>query len=538
MGSAKHLVQSKTSQLVTRLLENPQLPAHIRDLPSSQLKRLLEYIGKEDSQDLLVHATADQISDIIEADTWTSDAPGREEFFSPDRFLEWIVLWSEISTPYLCLRLKELGSSIFSLALDRYILVVDIQEVGVSGPVEVFSQFGVMTKEEMHWDTLLSILSELWDEDAPFVEEVLANCCMRRSLTVDNTHIAANENLAQDVENERDQRRRARGYVTSQNAAAFLDRINTASLDELIAEKDYDPFTAIQIRRQQSAIPKTETEVSASRSQYGHKSTADAVYNAARQTREVEILLEPLLGQKEPDGLLLSDESGANKPQLYLDQKLQELQTTRPDLGVIRTNEIVYLSNVLVEGTTLDGRRIEERESMQIVRQTCNLGLTHCVYEIPWESESEILLEFLVHEPGLIKAFNVGYWLIMAVRHRVHTAVQDALLSEQVQRKLHDAHWLTTQFSTGSATHESRRAEKRLSLGNLNAVLDDLSILCDNNFCQQLKILGADLPRFPNSLDAVSPSIHVDKSWRFISLNEEINAIRNLLSNLDRLMFR
>src|SRR5690606_23109307 len=83
---------------------------------------------------------------------------------------------------------------------------------------------------------------------------------MRRSLLVDKTYIAGNDTLEHNLSGARDRRRRDHGYITPEDAAAFLHKERSSTLEQLMIEVRYDPLTALHLaamtRQTQSPLPK------------------------------------------------------------------------------------------------------------------------------------------------------------------------------------------------------------------------------------------------------------------------------------------
>lgn len=531
MTKGKHPVRPQSSNLVAKLLDNPQLPAYIPKLPGSALTKLVQNIGKEDAQELLVYATPEQITDLVETDAWESPHPGAEETFAPGKFLEWLELWHDMGAVFLTEKLQNVGSQMFALTLHRFVVVVDIHEVGVSGSMDTFGNFGVIPKEQEHWPSIFRLLADVWDQDAEFLEESLAYCCQRRSLVIEKTYITDNENLAPDVDGERDRHRRERGYVTSLSAGALLGRIRQLTLQELLLETAYDPYTAMQLSRSTSS--KFSTTDSS-------ESTLDTTAQddiAKSQLAELEELLEPIL-QEEVQSQMLRLSGPEQAESLYLDRQLRRLGQDNPGALEQRYRELIYLANVLMEGSTLQGKRMTETEATTCVQRTCNLGLLYCVREAPWDSEMNILQELVDREPGLIKTFGIGYRVISDIPNKVYLALRRVLQADKMQRRLQKDPWLQELIQEEFLPLRLGRLTTKRQNRHFNALLDSLLFCFDAGTCERLRIIGDTLPRFPNSLDGkTGQSIYVDKSWRFITEPDDIRKILYFLDNLESTVF-
>lgn len=535
MAQRKLPARSAITSLLALNEENPQLPAYIRQLPPGDLIRLVDYLGKEDAQLLLAHATANQISELVETDAWVSGGPGRQERFSPEKFLEWLEIWNDSGAPMLCRRLKELGSEYFALTLHEYVVVVDTYEVGVEGSTDQFDRYAVIPKNEEIWPLLFEFMTQVWNEDPDFLEEVLGNCCMRRSLTIEKTHVTHNENLALDVESSRDRHRRDRGYVTSISSAAFLKRIRTTSLDELLLDGSYDGFSAVQLRNmQQSSSADSDSEEQDLEQNTRIDDNAHAPADAS--LAELQAVLSPVLQSPALDVLMLDGPDSQNSS--YLERQLARLGTEKPDVAEDRIRELLYLSNILMEGTTIAGVRLEQREAMLAATHTVNLGLTYFVFVEPWLGEEELLAEILENEPGLIKAFNVGYRLLMELARNVEQALHDALKDERIARKLRGERELARDIRDAMTRYGNCRRTGQSCQATLQQLTDSLSILFDAGTCIEISLMADDFPRFPKSLAPnFEPGIRVTQIARFIAVPGDLELLNDSLKSLtDRLL--
>lgn len=531
MAQRKLPARSDITSLLNRTEDNPQLPAYIRQLPATDLVRLVDYLGKEDAQALLVHATANQIRELVETDAWITPAPGAQERFSPDRFLEWLELWSDSGAQVLCQRVKELGNELLALTLHEYAVVVDIHEVGVVGSSDTFGRFTVVPKNEETLPLLFEFITQIWNEDPEFLEEVLGSCSLRRSLTIEKTYITHNENLALDVEVARDRRRRDHGYVTPLSAAAFLKRIRVSSLDELLIDGSYDGYSAVQLRSMQRSSPDRD-DSSLPISEQKASEPEETRSPAEQALEELHAIFNPMLQSPALDVLLLEGPAQQQNSS-YLERQLSRLGANNPTAADARMREILYLSNILMEGTSVGGARLDQRGAMLAAMHTANLGLTYCIFVEPWGSEEELLVELLENEPGLIKAFNVGYHLLMDLAQRVESATGAALENERVARHLHSDPELASEIRDSFSRYQNRRHAGLPSQSVLQELTSNLSILFDPATCAEIDILGDDFPRFPESLKPdFKPGLRVSRSAHFISELKELDVLANSVDAL------
>ena len=523
----------KSASLVDRLQDNPLLPTYIDTLPAPVFKKLVLHIGKEDAQELLRYATDLQIRELIETDAWNSQVPGTEEKFDPAKFLEWILLWQDMSSAFLTAKLVSLGSEMLALALDKYIVVVDLDEVGVSGPVDTFSQFGVMTRDEDQWELILNLLVDVWNEDPEFLEEALAYCCMRRSLFVEKTYISGNETLEQNVEGRRDHHRRKLGYISSTSAASFLTQAKVTEIDKLIIEVAYDLYTSIHIKAMRKATgsaPKRQQTPGFSSTKSDSGAGNVNLFQLKLQELDALLIQHEIVDPAPFDRLLASPNA---KEDLYIKRQLRELAKQDPIALDHRQDEIIYLANLLVEGTEVQRNRINELDAIKYVLGTCNLGLEYCVFEESWGSEKEILHALLRQEPGLIKAFRIGYNLISQLPIRAAATLEQELMSAKALRKLHGYPWIEELVKKTFARPIHGRAAS-ISSECLAVLLDALLPIGDNSICQQLRILCDSFPCYPQSLQpGENTQIYVDKRWRAIETWADLQQLYSFIKSVN-----
>lgn len=537
MANRKQSAPTTKSALINKILANPQFPAYVQTLEPQVLNKLVQRVGKEDAQALLTHATDIQIRDLIETDTWCSNNPGEEEAFDPAKFLEWLELWIDMGPDFLTAKLKALGSELFAFTLQRFVVVVDLDEIGVSGAVDTFHNFGVMPKSDAEWPLILRLLIEAWDEDATFLEECLARCCQRRSLVVEKTYITDNESLEFDVAGNRDRHRREQGYVTSVSAAAFLTQARDNAMNQLLIEVAYDPLTSVHLRQASLRSAVDSGNAPSIHSESNSATPEPATATAEEAWQELNLLVSALTTEAESPAarLLLGSDTDS---ELYLKRQLRILELQNPQALVARQNEIIYLANILMEGVSIQSRRMSELEAAQCANATVNLGLMFCVFEEAWDDEQAILNSMLLEAPGLIKAFRVGYHLLCQIPPQIMVALQQELTTPYARRRLRREPWIQ-QLVTDSL-HGLDQGPWIYSgvIHRVDTILEAMSLIADNTICQQLSILNNELPCFPESLDAnTAASFHVDSRWRFIETPADLQRLQAYLGNLHGLLF-
>lgn len=517
--------------LVRKILDNPNLPAYIAHLESPILNRLINYVGKEDAQELIAHATPEQVKDLIEVDVFSNSAPGREEQFDPDRFLEWLVLFEDLGPGFLAEKVVGLGEGILALTLDKHVVVVDVTRVGVTDnhfeavAIETFANYGVLPKDEDSWPQLREILTLVWDADPDFIETVLARCCQRRSLMSEQTHIAGNDTLDVDVAFEREGSRRAKGFVTPLSAAVFLGEAKGASIEDLLIGVTYDPVTAMHLRA-----------IRAQRAARGevHQRSADQREMAksdAEPGNIEDLLVEAKVLRPSAATSLLSG------PRRETDLELRSLMRALGDRDhealEQRFDEILFLANTLVAGTSFQGRVFTEAEAVQCVYATANLGITFCREEEPFDDDSTMLRTFLEMPPGLIKAFRIGYHLIGQLPFKAIVALVRLLSSTRAQRTLRSHRWLQERIAEDLEIESLRHGVTFDHIAKAKEVLVMMATLFDATTCEQLRIICDPVPCMPRSLESGAQGLTVNRATRYIRTPGDLARILGFLDAVE-----
>ena len=517
--------------LVKRLLNNPSLPAYVANMRAPVLHNLITHIGKEDAQELMVLASPEQMRELIALDVWADDGPGTAEQFDPAKLLEWLELWRDMDAKFLVQKLAEVGSELFSAALLDYVVVVDLDTVGVQGDVDVFGRYGVLPEDHNHWPIIFELLAEIWSEDPDLLLDVLGRVCVRRSLSSDTAAISdADLLVAEDLAGDHADAQMDRGYVSALQAALFLGEAKGTALDDLLIQVTYDQISALHLRRTQRQRDTTgspaaqNTESRAAAHQPEPATPADADFKALDA-----LLVEAEITTPVNAGLLAAPEGDAGS---YLNAALKALGATDTAALAARQDELIFLSNVLLVGSHIQGEAFQRAEAAQAVSATCNLGLTYCVEVEPWDTEQAIVESFLTEPPGLIKAFRIGYHLLGNRSARAVAKLAQQLTGAGLQRRLHAHPWLQERVETLFAHYDRATNPSPDLVQQLPPLFERMSLILNSTTCQQLRLLCDPFPCYARSLDADAESIRVDRSRRFVSTPGDLANIDGFLDGL------
>src|SRR5262249_22974795 len=119
----------KFTQLLTRLLDTPALPAKIAALEPAALARLIDDVGLEDAGELVAFATTEQLAHVFDEDLWKHERPGEDERFDGERFVVWLEVMLEGGDDLLAKRLVELPEDLVTMAFHERMLVLRVDEM-------------------------------------------------------------------------------------------------------------------------------------------------------------------------------------------------------------------------------------------------------------------------------------------------------------------------------------------------------------------------------------------------------------------------
>jgi hypothetical protein len=370
-------------KLLARVLETPELGLQIQSLPAPVLGKLIDHVGLEDAGELVALATTDQLSRIFDEDLWQSARPGEDERFDAARFLLWLEIMLEAGERFVAERLVELPQDLVTLALHRHLLVIsfeDLQSALTAGDDEAEATekaFASCLSEEIDeyqliwrggdgWDSVLAALLALDREHHSLLVDLLERCAhLSREYIDDNGGLyevlSSEETLEVDLAAERETRRAERGYVAPSAAAAFLRLAKKQGAGDT-SFNDHDPLTRAYFR-ELSRTPAAPTPQATT---------------APPRPRDLWQLLEAsgITGEDAPRlqlGAAQGQTAEAAEPLVVV--ALRQLAVEAPEKFAERSEELAYLSNVLLAGAAPEGRRLRPLEAVEHVMACVSLGL-------------------------------------------------------------------------------------------------------------------------------------------------------------------
>lgn len=387
------LFQPGARRLLARILEQPDLPAEVQRLAPPVLGKLIEHVGLEDAGEIVALASTEQLAQVFDEDLWKNERPGQEEQFDAGRFLVWLEVMLEAGDSFAAKRLSELPEDLVTLALHKHVLVLTLEalaaeiEAADDGDLtekalgdclgEELDEYQLIARQHDGWDNLLTVILALDRDHHPFLQRVLERCAhMAQSHIEDNGGLyevlTSEEMLAADVAGEREDRRAEMGYVAPQAASSFL-KLARVEPDSAAAERD--PVTRAYFRGLIKTPPRQ-----AGRGPHSEPDSSPPAALAAVSSSNgglAGLLREAGIGAPAEAQRLLPAPAGAPAAatQPLLIRAMQRLAAEDPGRFAERTEELAYLTNVLVAGGSFQKRRFRPIEALHAVVATCSLGL-------------------------------------------------------------------------------------------------------------------------------------------------------------------
>ncbi|MDA1075485.1 MAG: DUF6178 family protein [Proteobacteria bacterium] len=523
---------SPDQRLLPALLEDPALPAYIEALPPPILKRLIDTIGINDAGDIIALASASQLASVLDESIWQNAAPGEPELLNPLEVLRWLDVLNDQGASVVADRLYELGEEFVLAAFAKLVNVgFAVGDPPRDGYSMVLEPFLVSSFYEDEWASLEYTLVALYNDYPRFLLRVFDRLVDEESMLSTGD---ARRTVNVDAQAEREIRRTAAGYVTSESAAQFLETAANTALEELVASSEYDLITRRCFMFARSGAP-------ASRS--GAGSTFNAPDNAPDETSDDPPSeqssvaaaaasfsgLDNLLRSHEilgagPVALLTAPASGRSSRLLTL---LDDLGDRFPQALNDRGIELAYLSNVLISGTQLQGERLDERAAAEIVIATADLGLD---YIAATETVTDSTQTWLTRAPGVVRLFGVGWNLLQTIPVITARHVINVLEGSVVSKRLQSKPWIAEEIRAACRNPDFVETVAAGRFAEAHEALYLMSLILDQQVCAALRVLIDDLPRMPGLFDPVRPS--ADAAPRLINALADFEAVSRLIHTL------
>ena len=336
------------------------------------------------------------MSHLFDLDLWRPPRPGLDEHFDAARFGLWIDVLAEAGADVAAAKLAGMPLRHIVAGLAHHVRVFDVSAVSAyettdgtridySRPVRnlVGCEIGgyhVAATRGDSWDAIVAVLVAL-DTHHPdrFVELMRAVRSRSHSRREDDAFHSLLQNREQmmfDVADDRERRRRDRGFASPADARAFLKMSRTARPETLAPNpiaRDYARSIELTTAQEEAPVVSSEEELEVA-----------------------ELLAEAGITPLDAPRALL--ESGEAQPATRI-QHCMRVAFERDQVAYSERNfELAYLANVLMAGCPVQARPFTAREAADAAVATCNLGLE----QLPERSDY-----LIAHD--LIGAFQLGW---------------------------------------------------------------------------------------------------------------------------------
>ena len=416
---------------LARLLDTPHLAHVVSRLTPDVLHQVIRHHGLDACGALVAAATPQQVTAILDLDLWRPAAAGGAELFDVARFGDWLEALMEEGEAVAARVIAEMDESLAVTALSRYVRVFDagIFEPAMSSDDEhewngprpsdececEVGGYVIRARTADTWDAIVGLLGTLSDERPHAFHALMQGC---RDLSNSTPEEDGLDDLLQapaqalhDVALEREQRRAQQGYLSAEDARAFLKLARQPRRGQSPAA---NPIAAAYFRDLNASIAST-TEPARRDDRAAAVTEADI---AASLDTVAEVMAEAGIAPSHPsDGVraLLGPAAGDTTVLTPLEPLMEYVFTAHPAAYLSRNQELTFLANALMAGCSVYGRAFSIQEAWDAAVGVCNLGL----------DRGRLPDSFLV-EHDLIAEFEAGWCLL---HDAVSLFVTDALIA-------------------------------------------------------------------------------------------------------------
>jgi len=245
-------------RLLARMLDHPDLVPAVQQADPQTFCAVIDAVGLADAGELLALATPEQFLAAIDVSLWDWD--GEKEAFDHQRFVTWLEVLFEGGGSLVVRRLLELPEETLMLAFlgQLYVLDVDTLGVGMAGAswaeaelaervldACLYLEFGdyvLVARQPSGWDVVIAALLELDREHDDLVVRLLESCARVSRSEIEreglDSLLSEAESIADDARAEKNDRRARQGFVSAEDATAFLALADQTPTDVLPSSSD------------------------------------------------------------------------------------------------------------------------------------------------------------------------------------------------------------------------------------------------------------------------------------------------------------
>ena len=420
----------ESTSALARLTDTPHLAQVVARLTPEVLHQVIRHHGLDACSALVAAATPKQVTAILDLDLWRPAAAGGTEQFDAARFGDWLEALMEEGDAVAARVIAEMDGSLAVAGLSRYVRVFDPgifeptfssdDEQEWNGPKPTddceceIGGYLIRARTADTWDAIVGLLMTLSEERPRAFHALMCGCRDLSNSTpeedgLDDLLLAPQQAL-HDIALEREQRRTQQGYLSAEDARAFLCMARQPARRKLVPSMN--PIAAAYFRDLHEVIATTD-DPPPRVDQPADTAVPDAEL-AASLDIVAEVMTEAGIQPAQPRALLGPGEAAAARI-TPLEPLMEHLLAADPGAYLTRNQELTFLANALLAGCSVYWRPLTIQEAWDLAVGVCNLGLEG-------GSTSEAYL--VAHD--LIAAFESGWRLL---HEEVSLFVADRLIA-------------------------------------------------------------------------------------------------------------
>ena len=398
----------QSTSALARLLDTPHLAQVVSRLTPEVLHQVIQHHGLDACGALVAAATPQQVTAILDLDLWRPAAAGGTEQFDVPRFGAWLEALMEEGEAVAARVIAEMDASLAMAGLSRYVRVFDPgifeptfssdDEREWNGPqpsddneCEV-GGYTIRARTADTWDAIVGLLATLNDDHPRVFHALMCGCRDLSSSTPEEDGLddllLAPEQALHDVALEREQRRTQQGYLSAEDARAFLTLARRPARRG--SAPAMNPIAAAYFRDLSTTM--SATDEPAPREERSVASVPDADL-AASLDAVAEVMAEAGIAATQPRALLGPADATATRI-TPLEPLMEQVLTSHPTAYLARNQELTFLANALLAGCSVYTRAFTIREAWDAAVGICNLALDRGAVPDAYLAEHDLIAEF------------------------------------------------------------------------------------------------------------------------------------------------
>jgi hypothetical protein len=488
---------SESTSALARLIGAPHLAQVVSRLSPDVLHQVIRHHGLEACGALVAAATPQQVTAILDLDLWRPAAAGGTEQFDAGRFGAWLEALMEEGEAVAARVIADMDESLAVAALSRYVRVFDPgifeptfssdDEQEPNGPRPTDDSecevggYVIRARTADTWDAIVGLLMALSDERPRAFHALMQGCRNLSNSTpeeggLDDLLLAPDQAL-HDIALEREQRRTEQGYLSAEDARAFLTLARQPRRGPSPAA---NPIAAAYFRDLKVAQDFSRASI-ASTNEPGppddHTAAVSDADIAASLDAVADVMAEAGIAPTQPRALL--GPASANVTRLTpLEPLMEYVFAAHPAVYLSRNQELTFLANALLAGCSVYGRAFTIQEAWDAAVGVCNVGLDRGPLPDAFLVEHDLIAEF---EAGW-RLLHEGVSLLVA-DELIGTLAELRTVDDEVQQ---DLDRLRRDLARERATGTPWRAAESLEV---MSILDTPVWACLNGLLSECPVL-------------------------------------------------